>query len=186
MPEHKTLIAYYSRRGENYVSGEIVDLTVGNTEVAAAMVQSLTGADLLHLETVAPYPDGYRETTEVARRELREQARPALWDLPHDLDPYDTVFLGFPNWWGTPPMAIFTFLESYDFSGKTIVPFCTHEGSGMGRSDRDIRAACPGATVLDGLAIRGGAVQGAESSIRRWIESTGLTIRTHVHEGTQR
>lgn len=174
MGESKSLIAYYSRRGENCVRGEIVNLTVGNTEVAAAIVQALTGADPLHLETVAPYPTDYHETTEVARRELREQARPALWDLPPNLDEYDTVFLGFPNWWGTPPMAVFTFLESYDFSGKTIVPFCTHEGSGMGHSERDIRAACPGATVLDGLAIRGGAVHGAELGIRGWIESAGL------------
>jgi flavodoxin len=170
------LIAYYSRKGQNYVGGDIVDLVVGNTEVVALMVRSATGGDLLHLDTVAPYPVDYTETTEVAREELREQARPALKDLPPSIEAYDVVFLGFPNWWGTPPMAVFTFLEAYDFAGKTIVPFCTHEGSGMGRSERDIRAACPDATVLDVLALRGGAVHGAEASIRGWIESTGLTL----------
>lgn len=173
MTDTRCLIAYYSRKGQNYVGGDIVDLAVGNTEVAASMVGAATGGDLLPIGTVRPYPDDYHETTEVARRELHEQARPGLRDLLASIDSYDVVFLGFPNWWGTPPMAVFTFLESYDFRGKTIVPFCTHEGSGMGRSESDIKAACPGATVLDGLAIRGGAVHGAEDSIRRWVAATG-------------
>lgn len=172
----KCLIAYYSRKGQNYVGGDIVDLAVGNTEVAATMVRAMTGGDLLHLDTVSPYPIDYTETTDVARQELRSGARPALKGLPASIDAYDVVFLGFPNWWGTPPMAMFTFLESYDFSGKTIVPFCTHEGSGMGHSEADIRAVCPGAVVVDGLAIRGGGVHGAENEIRRWIDFTGLTF----------
>lgn len=170
MSDPKSLIAYYSRKGENYVAGDIVDLSVGNTEVAALMIRTLTGGDLLQIETVQEYPLDYHETTEVAGKELRAKARPALCGLPGDIDGYDVVFLGFPNWWGTPPMAVFTFLESYDFAGKTIVPFCTHEGSGMGHSERDLRAACPGATVLDGLAVRGAEVQGAEPSIKSWIE----------------
>jgi len=168
------LIAYYSRRGENYVGGDIVDLPVGNTEVVAEMVAAITGGDLLRLETVDEYPRDYHETTEVARAELRSQARPAIRVLPEGIETYDVVFLGFPNWWGTPPMAVFTFLDAYDFAGKTIVPFCTHEGSGMGQSERDIKAACPGARVLPGLAIRGGGVHGAERDMRRWIESAGL------------
>ena len=172
----RTLIAYYSRRGENYVSGDIVELAVGNTEVAASMIRSLTGGDLLEIDTVTPYPLDYHETTDVARKELREQARPKLKGLPASIDEYDAIFLGFPNWWGTPPMAVFTFLESFDLSGKTLLPFCTHEGSGMGHSERDIRVACPGATFLDGLAVRGAGVQGAEPSIRRWVEATGLSF----------
>jgi len=172
------LTAYYSRKGQNYIAGDIVDLAVGNTEVAALLVHSVAGGDLFQIETVQDYPLDYHETTEVARKELRENARPGLRSLPEAIDDYDVIFLGFPNWWGTPPMAIFTFLESYDFSGKTIVPFCTHEGSGIGRSERDIRAACPGATVLDGLAIRGGAVQGAGDSIRRWVAASGLTFQS--------
>lgn len=176
MSDSRCLIAYYSRRGQNYVGGAIVDLAVGNTEVAAAMIQAATGGDLLEIEAVNEYPVGYQETTDVARAELREKARPELRNAPESIDAYDVAFLGFPNWWGTAPMAVFTFLESYDFSGKIIVPFCTHEGSGLGRSERDVAAACPGATVLEGLAIRGGAVHGAEESIRRWIASTGLTF----------
>ena len=168
------LIAYYSRKGQNYVGGDIVDLPEGNTEVAAKMIEAVTGGEFLEIETVKPYPAGYQETTEVARRELRDSARPELRNLPVSIDDYDVVFLGYPSWWGTPPMAVFTFLESYDFSGKTIVPFCTHEGSGMGRSERDIREACPGATVFDGLAIRGGSVRGAEDAIRKWIGSARL------------
>jgi flavodoxin len=171
------LIAYYSRSGENYAGGQMVDLAVGNTEVAAKMIQAATGGDLLHLETVQEYPAGYRETTEVAKQELRGNVRPELRVLPDDIDAYDVIFVGYPNWWGTAPMAVFTFLESFDFSGKTIVPFCTHEGSGMGRSERDVREACPGASVADGLAIRGGGVGGAEGSIRQWIEQAGLDIR---------
>jgi flavodoxin len=170
------LIAYYSRKGENYVGGDIVDLPVGNTEVAAEMVRTVTGGDLIRIETVDVYPRDYHETTEVARKELRQDARPQLRDLPDSIDGYDVVFLGFPNWWGTPPMAVFTFLEAYDFAGKTIVPFCTHEGSGLGRSESDIRRACPGAKVLGGLAITGGSVRGSAGAIRRWIDSTGLTF----------
>lgn len=176
MSDTRCLVAYYSRKGQNYVSGDIVDLAVGNTEVAASMIGAVTGGDLLLIDTVKPYPVDYRETTEVARGELREHARPELSGLPVSIDGYDVVFLGFPNWWGTPPMAVFTFLDSYDFGGKTIATFCTHEGSGMGHSERDIRAACPGATVLTGLAIRGGAVHGAEDDIRRWVTQTGLTF----------
>lgn len=177
MNDPRVLIAYYSRAGQNYVGGDIVDLAVGNTEVAAAMIRAVTAGELFEIEAVGRYPVGYHETTDAARKELRENARPALSALPESIDGYDVVFLGFPNWWGTAPMPVFTFLESFDFGGKTIVPFCTHEGSGMGRSERDISASCPGATVLEGLAIRGGAVHGVGDSIRRWIESTGLTFQ---------
>lgn len=171
------LIAYYSRRGENYAGGQMVDFAIGNTEVAARMIRTATNGDLLHLETVREYPAGYRETTEVAKQELRGNVRPELRVLPDNIDAYDVIFVGYPNWWGTAPMAVFAFLESFDFSGKTIVPFCTHEGSGMGRSERDVREACPDASVADGLAIRGSEVGGAEGSIRRWIEQAGLDIR---------
>ena len=177
MSGSKCLVAYYSRAGQNYVGGDIVDLPVGNTEVVAKMIQAATGGDLFEIDTVTPYPAGYHDTTDVARVELREQARPALRDLPPAIDGYDVVFLGYPNWWGTPPMAVFTFLEAFDFSGKMILPFCTNEGSGMGRSERDIAAACPSATVLKGLAITGGSVRSAEPAVRGWVEAAGLTLR---------
>lgn len=173
--DSKTLVAYYSRAGQNYVGGDIVDLPVGNTKVVAEMIADATGGDLFEISTVTPYPPDYHETTDVAKHELRERARPALRNLPADIDGYDVVFLGYPNWWGTPPMAVFTFLEAFDFSRTTIVPFCTHEGSGMGRSERDIAAACPGATTLHGLAIVGGSVRDASPAVNRWLVAAGLT-----------
>ncbi len=133
------LIAYFSRPGNNYVNGSIVNLPVGNTEVVATMIREMTGGDLFHIEPVTVYPEGYTETTEVAQQELRANARPKLTRHQEIPDSYDLIFLGYPNWWGTMPMPVFTFLEDYDLAGKTIAPFCTHEGSGMGRSVADIK-----------------------------------------------
>ena len=170
----KYLIAYFSRKGQNYVSGRIVDLKVGNTEVVAQMIQKKTGGDLFHIETVAAYPKDYTETTEVAKNELRTKARPELKRKVENIGVYDVIFLGYPNWWGTPPMAVFTFLEGYDFSGKTIVPFCTHEGSGMGRSEKDIAKSCPKATMLEGLAIHGTNAGSAALEVSSWIDKLGI------------
>ncbi len=166
----KCLIAYFSRKGQNYSSSGIVDLKVGNTEIVAQMIQKKTGGDLFHIETVKPYPKDYTETTEVAKNELRAKARPELKNKVENFGAYDVIFLGYPNWWGTPPMAVFTFLESYDFSGKTIVPFCTHEGSGMGHSEKDIAKSCPKATLLEGLAIHGTNAGSAEPQVTSWID----------------
>jgi len=173
MTNSKNLIAYYSRKGENYLNGNIVNLTVGNTEVAAKMAQELTGGDLFEICTVKSYPADYTETTEVATVEKRTNARPELSTRVNNMDQYDTIILGYPNWWGTFPMALFTFLEEYDFTGKTILPFCTHEGSGLGSSERDIKKLCPNAKVLPGLAIRGGSVQSARENIKSWISKKG-------------
>ena len=171
----KYLIAYYSRRGQNYVSGRIVDLKVGNTEVAANMIQKITGGDMFHIESVTAYPKDYTETTEVAKNELRAKARPKLTGQVENMGAYDVIFLGYPNWWGTMPMPVFTFLESYDFSGKTIAPFCTHEGSGMGHSAQDIAKACPKATVLKGIAIHGTGASSAESNVSSWIDEMSIS-----------
>ena len=151
----KTLIVYYSRRGENYWNGSIKKLAKGNTEVVAEMIAGLTGGDLFEIDTVKPYSEDYTTCTQEARRELDNNARPELKSYPDSLDEYDTIFVGYPNWWGTMPMAMFTFLEHYDLSGKRIFPFCTNEGSGMGVSERDLKKVCKGATVGKGLAIRG-------------------------------
>lgn len=166
----KSLIAYYSRAGNNYVGGDIVNLPVGNTEVAAAMIRQLAGGDIFRIDTVKKYPADYTETTKIARQELRQDARPELTDHAGEMDDYDVIYLGYPNWWGTMPMAVFTFLEEYDFSGKTILPFCTNEGSGMGQSEADIRKLCPGATVKKGLPIIGGNVKRAGKDIKAWID----------------
>lgn len=170
----KKLIASYSRPGNNYVNGAIVNLPVGNTEVAAKMISRLTGGDLFRIETVKPYPVDYHKTTEVAKEELRQNAKPDLAGHVAAMAEYDAVFLGYPNWWGTMPMAVFTFLEEYDFSGKTIAPFCIHEGSGLGRSEKDIGKLCANATVLQGLQIKGGSVNKAEGEIEAWLKKSGL------------
>ncbi|MGO9611672.1 MAG: flavodoxin [Dissulfurispiraceae bacterium] len=171
----KCLIAFFSRNGQNYVSGRIVDLRVGNTEVVANMIQKIMGGDMFHIESVTAYPKDYSETTEVAKNELRAKARPKLTGQVEKMRAYDVIFLGYPNWWGTMPMPVFTFLESYDFSGKTIVPFCTHEGSGMGHSEQDIVKACPKATVLEVIAIHGTSASAADSKVSSWIDKLNIS-----------
>ena len=126
--DNHILIAYFSHTGENYNVGVIEK---GNTHIVADMIAEETGGDLFEIATVNPYPDTYEECTEVAMQEQRENARPELTAQVENMEQYDTVYLGYPIWWGELPMAVYTFLESYDFSGKTIVPFCTHEGSGL-------------------------------------------------------
>ncbi len=165
----KGLVAYYSRKGQNYVNGRIVDLAVGNTEVIAQKIQAITGSDIFEIDTIKEYPIDYTATTRVAKAELNADARPELTNTVDNMNEYDTIYLGYPNWWGTFPMAVFTFLESYDFSGKTIIPFCTHEGSGMGGLS-DIQLLCPNSKVDRGIAIKGSAVHGADSIIKNWIE----------------
>jgi len=174
MANSKSLIAYFSRKGNNYVGGSIVNLPIGNTEVIAKKIQKLTGSDIFQIKTVKSYPEDYTETTNVAHEEQKENARPELTEIVDNMDSYDLIYVGYPNWYGTMPMAIFMFLESYDFSGKTIVPFCTHEGSGMGSSERDIKKLCPNAKVLPSLAIRGFSVERADKDITNWIKNLDL------------
>lgn len=170
----KSLIAYYSRKGNNYVGGRIIFLPVGNTEVVAQKIQQLIGAELFEIKTLMDYPEDYTEATRVAQKELRENARPKLSAQLNNLDSYDTIYLGYPNWWGTMPMAVYTFLESADFSGKIILPFCTHEGSGLGSSVQDIKKLCPYAKVLEGLAITGSTVSGCDENLKNWIKNQNL------------
>lgn len=164
------IIVYFSRKDENYVSGTIRKLSVGNTEVAARILQSLTGAELFKLEPVLEYSPDYNECIAQAQADQRRDARPELKSYPEDLARYDTIYLGYPNYWGTMPMAVFTFLERFDFTGKTIFPFCTHEGSGMGSSEADIKRLCPGAEIGKGLALKGGSVTYAEPAVKEWLE----------------
>ncbi|MBP3774867.1 MAG: NAD(P)H-dependent oxidoreductase [Bacteroidaceae bacterium] len=164
----KILIAFYSRSGENYVNGSIRHLSTGNTEVVARKIQALLPqADLFRIDTVRTYSPSYMTCIEEAKQELREQARPAMKDALDGIDAYDTVILGYPNWWGTMPMVCYTFLESYDFAGKTIIPFCTNEGSGMGSSERFIRKLCPQARVLEGTPIHGAQAATADREAQR-------------------
>lgn len=165
----KTLIAYFSRKGANYVNGSITNLPVGNTDAAAKMAQEAVGGDLFEIKAVKTYPADYTETTKVAQSELRQNARPELAAHVENMHEYDTIILGYPNWWGTMPMAVYTFLEEYDFTGKTILPYCTHEGSGLSGSERDIKRLCPTANVGKGLAIHGGSVNSAAGKIKSWL-----------------
>lgn len=174
--EEKCLIAYFSREGNNYVSGKIVNLPVGNTKVVANMIRKITGGDVFQIDTVKSYPKDYSATTNVAKKELNENTRPELTSHVEDMDSYSVIFLGYPNWWGTMPMPVFTFLEEYDFSGKTIVPFCTHEGSVLGRSENDISRLCPEATLLKGLAIHGSHVSAAKKDVESWLNKISMTL----------
>jgi flavodoxin len=170
------LIAYYSRSGYNYVGGSITHLPVGNTEVIARMIQEMTGGDLFKIETVDSYPEDYTQTTEVAQSELNMGARPELSTHVENIDKYDTIFIGYPNWWGTMPMPVFTFFEEYDLSGKVIIPFCTHEGSGLSRSVKDIEKLNPNSEVFPALAIRGGSVKSPSSrkSVEMWLKDNDI------------
>lgn len=165
------IIVYFSRAGENYVSGTLRQLAVGNTETAAGMLQRMTGAELFKLEPVQEYANDYNTCIAQAQADQRRDARPELKRFPETLEGYDTIYLGYPNYWGTMPMAVFTFLERFDLTGKAIRPFCTHEGSGMGRSEQDIQRLCPGAKVGKGLALHGGSVEKAGASIEKWLKS---------------
>ena len=166
----KILIAYYSRKGQNYVNGAIKNLSKGNTEVVAEMIQSFVGGELFEIDTVKNYPVDYTECTNVAKVEIQQKARPELKNYLASLDGYDKIFLGFPIWWSIPPMAVSTFLEHYDFGGKKIFPFATHEGSGLGGSVSYIKKICPNAEVLDGLAIHGAEAAQASTQVERWLK----------------
>lgn len=169
------LVAYFSRTGENYGVGYIEK---GNTHIVADMIAEQLGADTFEISTVTPYPESYDECTEIARQEQRENARPELATSVENMDAYDVIFLGYPNWWGDMPMAVYTFLESYDFSGKRIVPFCTHEGSGLASTEESIAQTCPDAEVLEGLAVRGSTAQNsqndAKDSVINWLNKSGF------------
>ena len=132
------LIAYFSRADQNYFGGRLKNISVGNTEQAARILEKITGADMFKIEPVQPYSKDYNIYLSQAQEDQLRNARPELTHYPESIDQYDVIYLGYPNYWGTMPMQVFTFLEHFDFNGKTICPFCTHEGSGMGRSEADI------------------------------------------------
>ena len=165
------LILYYSRKGENYVNGSIQNIGKGNTERVAEFIQGAVGGDLFEIETVREYSKDYMVCIEEAKAELREGARPELKKYPESIDQYDTIFVGYPNWWGTMPMFMFTVLDAFDWTGKKIVPFCTNEGSGLGSSERELRKICKGATVAAGLSIHGAEAAQSESKVAAWAKN---------------
>ena len=164
------LIIYYSREGENYFGGELKNIEKGNTEVITDYIQEFTGADLFKVEPKVPYPESYMECTEVAKKERKDDARPEIKESFGDISSYDTIYIGFPNWWGTLPMPMWTQLEQLDFSGKTVKPFVTHEGSGFGRSLKDLDDLCKGAEIMNGLSIPGANVYNSKDTVKLWVD----------------
>ena len=171
----KILVAYFSRVGNEYGVGNIKK---GNTAIVAEIIAQKTGADLFEIKTVKSYPNDYDECTKVASREKAEKARPELAATVKNFAEYDTIFIGGPIWYGDYPMAIYTFLESYDFSGKTIIPFVTHGGSGLSGVDQRITLTCPNAKQLQGFEIRGVTAQKdfsqTESKVSDWLKKIGM------------
>jgi len=170
----KTLIAFFSRADENYFGGAMRYVKVGNTEIVCGIMKELIDADIFKIEIKDPYSPVYMTCIEEAKKDLRANARPELVSMPESIDAYDTIILAYPNYWGTMPMAVFTFLEAYDFSGKTILPLCTNEGSGLGGSERDIKRICPTANVKSGLSITGSQAANSRNAVHRWLSANGL------------
>ena len=170
----KTLTAYFSRANENYFSGSMRYVEVGNTEIAVGKIRELIDTDVFKIEMVKPYAKEYMTCIDEAKADLRAKARPELVSMPESINEYDTVILAYPNYWGTMPMAVFTFLEAFDFSGKTILPLCTNEGSGLSGSERDIKKTCPGAVVKSGLSITGSNAAGSGNKVKKWLSANGL------------
>ena len=168
------LVAYFSLAGEQYGVGMVEE---GNTSIIAHMIAEQTGADLFEIKPEAPYPTTYQGLLDVSRQEMSDNARPAIADTVGNMDDYDTIFIGYPNWWGDMPMIVYNFLESYDLSGKTIVPFCTHGGSGLSNTEATI-ADITGGTMKDGFAIPGTTAQNdrdaARSQVTEWLREGGF------------
>lgn len=164
----KSLVAYFSRAGENYKNGNFEVLTIGNTKIAADKLKKITGSDIFEIVMEKPYSDRYMKCVKEAKEDLANGARPALTELPDDIDDYDVIYVCYPNYCNTVPMPVCTFLEAFDFTGKTIKPLCTHEGSGMGESVEDIKKVCPTANVAEGLPIRGSKVTECDEALKEW------------------
>ena len=170
----KILVVYYSRTGEEYGLGNI---TKGNTAIVAEIIAQKTGGELFEIKPVTPYPDSYEECKKIASREKATKARPPFVGSI-DVANYDLIFVGYPIWYGDAPQIVYTFLEGNDFSGKKIVPFCTHGGSGLSSTDQNISLTCPTAQILQGFAIQGKTAQKdfsrAESLVEENLKRLGL------------
>lgn len=179
------LVAYFSY-AENAALPDDVDASAsasiqpwngaltGNTGVVADMIAQATGADLFSIRTVEQYPDTYDATLDQGQQEQSDGARPELATHLENLDSYDTIFLGFPNWWGDMPMAVYTFLDEVDLSGKTVIPFVTSGGSGFSNTISTIQQMEPQATVQEGLSIGASSATGAQQQVESWLSELGL------------
>jgi len=168
----RNLIIYYSRKGQNYVNGSIRELSKGNTEIVAEFIQKAVGGDLFEIETVKEYSRDYMTCTEEAQEELRAKARPELKRYLDDISEYDNIFVCGPCWWGTFPMAVLTQLERLDFTGKKVFAVMTHEGSGLGGSERSLKQSCKGAAIGRGLAVHGADAARSEATVAAWAKKS--------------
>ncbi|MCI8817212.1 MAG: flavodoxin [Angelakisella sp.] len=171
---NKTLVAVFSLAGEQYGVGVIEK---GNTAIIADMIVEVTGADLFSIEAVTPYPETYDGLLEISQQENQSDTRPAISGTVEDMEQYDRVFIGYPIWWGDMPAIVKGFLESYDFTGKTVIPFCTHGGSGLANTESAI-AGLTGAEMRKGLAVSGATAQNdrdaARTAVTDWLEEVGV------------
>ncbi len=158
----KSLIVYFSRSG--------------NTRAVATEIQKQTGADIFELVPEKPYVADYNALLDIAKDEQKNKTRPAIAGRINDLGKYDMIFVGFPIWWGDMPMALYTFFDSYDLSGKTIVPFCTSGGSGLSQTRKSIQTLEPNATILPGLPVRSSSASASGTAVTEWLN--GLALKT--------
>lgn len=170
----RTLLAYFSRPGENYYYGGRRNLEVGNTEVLARMIRDLTDCDVHRIEAADPYPASYDATVQRNVREQDADARPAIANPLASIEQYGTVLLASPIWNVRAPMIMTTFTDSHDFAGKTVHPVVTYAVSGLGRTERDYAASCPGARIGRGLAVRGEEVRQNRAAVEDWLRESGL------------
>ena len=175
-PGSRVLLAYFSRPGENYHYGGRINLDVGNTEVLAGMISSAVAVDVYRIQAAEPYPDSYQETVERNKREQDTEARPAIAGALPTVEPFDTVLFGSPIWNVRPPMIMRTFIDRVDLRGKTIHPFVTYAVSGLGETIEDYTRLLPGATIGDGLAVRGEEVRDAGPDVTAWLQRTRLSV----------
>ena len=170
MTNKKSLVVFFSRTGENFFPGGVRSIEKGNTHIAAEMVAEVVGGDLFEIKAVNAYSDVYKECAARAKQECDENARPEIVE-DIDISEYEVVYLGYPNWCGTMPMPVWTFLDKHDWNGKIVCPFCTNEGSGLANSVADLAKLTPGAENKTGLSIKGSQVQDAKADIEAWIAS---------------
>ena len=177
---HKILIAYFSRAGENWQVGYV---DKGNTAVIEEYIENKIDADVFEIKASEPYPESYEETLTRVNRERDNNERPQFEGEISDLDQYDTVFLGYPIWYGGLPMIMYTFLEEYDMSEKTIIPFSTHGGSGWGSTLTELKELCPDSTFKDGFSTAGTNARSAKDDVEKWIDGLGLdTMKMNTEE----
>lgn len=169
----KVLIVYFSKAGENYAVGNV---KVGNTAVMASYIKEQTGGDIFEIVPENPYPDNYDATEKRAEKEKADNARPAIKNKIANLDQYDVIFIGSPIWVYDAPMIMYTFCETYkgELAHKTIVPFCTHEGSGISDLEKLLMRYMPEAKYLDSYDVRGRDIRKSKDKVIDWLKSLGF------------